>query len=218
MNETYKDQALAEAEAILEELKGINEDDYKGVITLKAVIPHYNNWIKLITDGPKPSSVNLLDNSDISTDGYHSELSENGIKKLTEIRKTCNTYKHTHTPIPQNEVIGWSAKKFWRLTTFIVTSCITICAIVYQIGFSNGKSEMQRGYDAEKNSLSQKIDSLRTNYNIINDSLKACNINIISKNDSLKECNTNTIAKDDSISFLLSKNKQVNNNKKGSAK
>lgn len=218
MKKVFKDTILSEAEAILKQLEDIDVTAYTGVNTLKAVIPLYNKWINHITDNPRPNPIQPLNNSDISTDGYCNELSENGVKKLTEIRKTCYAYKESHTPIPPTEVKGWSKANVIGAIAIIIAISIYAANQAYQIGVSNGKSETQRGFDAEKISLSQKIDSLKAKYNIINDSLKACNVNVIVKNDSLKECNASIIAKKDSISPLVSKNKQANNNKKGSAK
>ena len=198
MKKVFKDNALSEAEAILKQLENIDVTAYIGVNTLKAVIHCYNDWINHITDNPKPTPIPPLDNSDISSDGYRSELSENGVKKLTKISITCNTYKESHTPIPPTEVKGWKKANVIGIIAIIIAVSIYAANQAYQTGVSNGRSETQRGYDAEKISLSQKLDSLKTNYNIINDSLKVCNANVITKNDS--------------ISLLLSKNKQVNNN------
>lgn len=219
MEEVYMSIELGQLKSILETAKKLQNGEIKTPTTLKGLIDNYN-LISYNNGNPTdlPTILPFDEKNDISWD--YISLAGNGSSKLANLIVYTEGYINAHTPIPPviNKIEGWSEKKFWGLTAFVVASCIAICAVVYQIGVSDGKSETQREYDEEKIDLSQKIDSLKTEYNITNDSLKACNVNIISKNDSLKECNAKIITKSDSISFLLPKDKQVNNKEKGSAK
>lgn len=217
MANVYMDNNLGQLKSILDTAKNLQIGNIKVVTTLNGLIQRYNQIARNIDNTQELPFISPYDEN-LDIDFFHTSLTTSGTSKLTDIITYAEGYVNAHTPIPSIVVEGWSGKKFWGLTAFVVTSCIAICAIVYQIGFSNGKSETQREYDAEKITLSQKIDSLKTKYYLTNDSLKTCNINVIAKNDSLEECNTSIVAKKDSISFLLSKDKQTNKNKKGSAK
>ena len=203
MKDVYMSIELGQLKSILESAIRLQKGDVRTPRTLMGLIEEYNRISSNSSIHNELPSISPFDDmTDIALlDG---NLTGNGLSKLTKLISYSEGYINAHTPIPPIVVKGWSKKRFWSLTAIIITFCISVCCLTYQMGVSDGKSETQREYDAEKISLSKKNDSLKTEYNMIRESLK--------------ECNANTIAKDDSISFLLSKNKQVNNNKKGSAK
>lgn len=198
---------LEKLKSILETAKKLQKGEIESPETLDGLIIAYDDIAKKLN---KPTELPLIypydEDKDIGWTGY----TKSGHKKITDLITYTEGYVNAHaqtSPIV-NKAEGWNKANVIAIMSIIIATLVTIgiytASQMYQVGVSNGKTEMQREYDAEKIGLSQKLDSLKTEYNIINDSLKACNVNIIAKNDS--------------ISFLLSKDKQANNNKKGSAK
>ena len=201
--EVYMSIELGQLKSILETATKLQNGEIKDLRTLNSVIQRYSQIAQNIGNTQELPAISPYDEN-LDIDFLLTSFTTSGTSKLTNIITYAEGYINAHTPIPPTEVKGWKKANVIGIIAIIIAVSIYAANQAYQTGVSNGRSETQRGYDAEKISLSQKLDSLKTNYNIINDSLKVCNANVIAKNDS--------------ISLLLSKNKQVNNNKKGSAK
>lgn len=200
---------LGQLKSILETAKNLQMGNIKDLTTLSGVIQRYNQIAHNNSNTHELPVISPYDEN-LDLDTFYTSFTTSGASKLTDIITYAEGYIIAHTPIPStiNKIEGWNKTNVIAIMGIIVAALIAIgvlaASLTYQIGCSNGKSETQQGYDAEKNSLSKKIDSLKTKYNIISDSLKLCNANLVEKKDS--------------IGVLISKSKQANNNQKGSVK
>lgn len=200
---------LGQLKSILETAKNLQMGNIKDLTTLSGVIKRYNQIAKNNGNTQELPVISPYDEN-LDLDTFYTSFTTSGTSKLTDIITYAEGYINANTPIPPtiNKIEGWNKTNVITIMGIIVAALIAIgvlaASLTYQIGCSNGKSETQQGYDAEKNSLSKKIDSLKTKYNITSDSLKLCNANLVEKKDS--------------ISVLISKSKQASNNQKGSVK
>lgn len=184
MSSTYKSKEIVKAEGIWQQTKKLNIHNPGVFPYLESLIDEYNELSELIGDSKVMPRVERFSYSvDVQNDGMIDHISSAGTKKFLLIASKCREYVETHIPIPQQvvKIEGWSSKKFWGLTSFVVALCGAVCFGLYQIGkdigFNTAVSECQEGKSELKAQNGVLIDSLRMMNSMVqtaNDSLESC--------------------------------------------